>query len=60
MNVIYIWGVGKYIDEVLDCINFAKYEVRGLLDSDSAKIGTLYRDKWPVYSIEDAHTYEYD
>lgn len=60
MKKIYIWGVGKYVDIVINSIDYNQCEIKGLFDVNDSKIGTLYDNKYPIYSIREANKYEYD
>ena len=42
MKKIYIWGVGKYVDIVINSIDYNQCEIKGLFDVIDLEIGTLY------------------
>ena len=60
MKKVYIWGVGDFVQEVLELIDLKKCDFRGFLDIDINKIGTLYKGIYPIHSIKEISSGEYD
>lgn len=60
MKRVYIWGVGDFVQEVLELIDLKRCNFCGFLDIDINKIGTFYKDLYPIFSIKEISSEEYD
>ncbi len=57
---VFVWGIGAYAADVINCIDQEKAVIRGMIDSMGSESGGLWMNEWPVCRPEEVKPLVYD